>query len=92
MCVNRSSPRIQAHSAGNTRDTEALVARTEALQDNHARLLSAHMEGLQQGAQDLMHAVQAARALGEEIEKLQEQFVTLADNADASAALINQNT
>ena len=85
---------IQAPFSRQLKETqEALVARTEALQDNHARLLSAHMEGLQQGAQELMHAVQAAREpLGEEIEKLQEQFVTLADTTQTRhAALINQN-
>ena len=85
---------IQAPFSAQLKETqEALVASTEALQENHARLLSAHMEGLQQGAQELVHVVQAAREpMGDEIEKLQEQFVELADQTQTRhAALINQN-
>jgi biopolymer transport protein ExbB/TolQ len=85
---------IQAPFCAQLKETqEALIASTEALQDSHLHLLNAHMEGLQQGAQELVHAVQAAREpLGVEIEKLQQQFVELADTTQTrQATLIAQN-
>ena len=51
---------IQAPFSRQLKETqEARRARSSSRESPH-RLLSAHMEGLQQGAQELMHAVQAA--------------------------------